>query len=64
MQKKLYRNTDSKIIAGVCSGIAEYDTVLRRRRKRHPCLHHRGDHYARKTQLITQIAIFCRIFPM
>ena len=24
MQKKLYRNTDSKIIAGVCSGIAEY----------------------------------------
>ena len=27
MQKKLYRNTDSKIIAGVCSGIAEYDGV-------------------------------------
>lgn len=27
MQKKLYRNTDSKIIAGVCSGIAEYAGV-------------------------------------
>ena len=27
MQKKLYRNTDSKIIAGVCSGIAEYVDV-------------------------------------
>ena len=24
MQKKLYRNTQNKMIAGVCSGLAEY----------------------------------------
>ena len=24
MEKKLYRNTSNKIIAGVCSGLAEY----------------------------------------
>ena len=24
MEKKLYRNTSNKMIAGVCSGIAEY----------------------------------------
>lgn len=24
MDKKLYRSTDSKVIAGVCGGIAEY----------------------------------------
>ena len=24
MEKKLYRNTNNKMIAGVCSGIAEY----------------------------------------
>ena len=24
MDKKLYRNTQSKLIAGVCSGLAEY----------------------------------------
>ena len=24
MEKKLYRNTSNKVIAGVCSGLAEY----------------------------------------
>ena len=24
MEKKLYRNTQNKVIAGVCSGLAEY----------------------------------------
>lgn len=24
MEKKLYRNTNNKVIAGVCSGLAEY----------------------------------------
>ena len=27
MEKKLYRNTQSKMIAGVCSGLAEYINV-------------------------------------
>ena len=27
MDKKLYRNTQSKMIAGVCSGIAEYVNI-------------------------------------
>ena len=27
MDKKLYRNTDSKMIAGVCSGLAEYINI-------------------------------------
>ena len=27
MEKKLYRNTDSKMIAGVCSGLAEYINI-------------------------------------
>ena len=27
MDKKLYRNTSNKIIAGVCSGLAEYINV-------------------------------------
>ena len=33
MQKKLYRNTQNKMLAGVCSGLAEYlnidPTVIR-----------------------------------
>ena len=33
MEKKLYRNTQNKLIAGVCSGLAEYlnidPTVIR-----------------------------------
>jgi phage shock protein PspC (stress-responsive transcriptional regulator) len=27
MDKKLYRNTSNKIIAGVCSGLAEYINI-------------------------------------
>ena len=27
MEKKLYRNTSSKYIAGVCSGLAEYINI-------------------------------------
>ena len=27
MDKKLYRNTENKMIAGVCSGLAEYINV-------------------------------------
>ena len=27
MQKKLYRNTENKMIAGVCSGLAEYINI-------------------------------------
>jgi phage shock protein PspC (stress-responsive transcriptional regulator) len=27
MDKKLYRNTDNKMIAGVCSGLAEYINI-------------------------------------
>ena len=27
MQKKLYRNTQNKMIAGVCSGVAEYVNI-------------------------------------
>lgn len=27
MDKKLYRNTENKFIAGVCSGIAEYINI-------------------------------------
>ena len=27
MEKKLYRNTNNKMIAGVCSGLAEYVNV-------------------------------------
>ena len=27
MQKKLYRNTNDKMIAGVCSGLAEYINI-------------------------------------
>ena len=27
MNKKLYRNTDNKMIAGVCSGLAEYINI-------------------------------------
>lgn len=27
MEKKLYRNTQSKMIAGVCSGLAEYINI-------------------------------------
>ena len=27
MEKKLYRNTQNKMIAGVCSGIAEYVNI-------------------------------------
>ena len=27
MNKKLYRNTHSKMIAGVCSGVAEYVNI-------------------------------------
>ena len=27
MNKKLYRNTQSKLIAGVCSGLAEYVNI-------------------------------------
>ena len=27
MDKKLYRNTNSKMIAGVCSGVAEYVNI-------------------------------------
>ena len=27
MEKKLYRNTQSKLIAGVCSGLAEYINI-------------------------------------
>ena len=27
MEKKLYRNTENKMIAGVCSGLAEYINI-------------------------------------
>ena len=27
MEKKLYRNTNNKLIAGVCSGLAEYINI-------------------------------------
>ena len=27
MEKKLYRNTDNRIIAGVCAGLAEYINI-------------------------------------
>ncbi len=27
MEKKLYRNTQSKMLAGVCSGLAEYVNI-------------------------------------
>ena len=27
MEKKLYRNTQNKMIAGVCSGLAEYTNI-------------------------------------
>ncbi len=27
MEKKLYRNTNNKVLAGVCSGLAEYVNI-------------------------------------
>ena len=27
MEKKLYRNTNNKVLAGVCSGLAEYINI-------------------------------------